>query len=214
MTYDTLEIQPQISGKFFCQPHLSTLAACVWQEVLLRAAKGRSRRGTSGRNVPGAGMRAFDCLRRKDVCGFGNSSIWAEFGYKCRKSTVALVSISLKLCPTLLQPFLLPHIVIPYHQAQKHTYRKPKSLRMGTLFQLLLIAVLALAPQLALSQTNYCCNAPNFGSDWCHSSSCLGAGCRNEPDPITGESQSNYLCDDLSSCVCAGGRAQPLQLLG
>ena len=74
----------------------------------------------------------------------------------------------------------------------------------------MLIAV-SLLPNLALSQTNYCCNPPNFGSDWCHSSSCMGAGCRNEPDPITGESQSNYLCDDLSSCVCAGAYAQLLQ---
>ena len=54
------------------------------------------------------------------------------------------------------------------------------------------------------SQTKYCCLTPNFGSGWCHSSTCLGAGCRNEPDPITKESQSNYLCDDLSNCICAG----------
>lgn len=52
--------------------------------------------------------------------------------------------------------------------------------------------------------TTYCCLKPNFGSNWCHSSSCLGAGCRNIPDPITKQSQSNYLCDDLSNCICGG----------
>ena len=84
---------------------------------------------------------------------------------------------------------------------------------MSTVSRLLLLVILSISCKQAVAQTNYCCNPPNFGSDWCHSSSCLGAGCRNEPDPITGESQANYLCDDLSSCVCAGGSARMLQLL-
>jgi hypothetical protein len=80
---------------------------------------------------------------------------------------------------------------------------RPLSKRTAALLLLLLSII---TPQLVFSQTNYCCNEPNFGSDWCHSSSCLGAGCRNEPD-ASGESQANYLCDDLSSCVCAGASA-------
>jgi hypothetical protein len=78
----------------------------------------------------------------------------------------------------------------------------PSPMRSAPL--LLLSILVSLIPPFAISQTNYCCNAPNFGDAWCHSSACLGAGCRNEPDPITGQSQANYLCDDLSNCICSG----------
>jgi hypothetical protein len=75
------------------------------------------------------------------------------------------------------------------------------SMRIRDIFAVL---VLGLFLQHVTSDSNYCCLTPDFGSGWCHSSSCLGSGCRNEPDPITGESQSNYQCDDLSNCLCSG----------
>ena len=75
---------------------------------------------------------------------------------------------------------------------------------MGTVPIAVVCMILILIPPFAISQSNYCCTVPDFGSNWCHSGSCLGNGCRNEPDPITKQSQSNYLCDDLSNCICAG----------
>ena len=88
-----------------------------------------------------------------------------------------------------------------FEQQQSHSITF--CLQMRSASALLLLIALIASSRLVFSQTNYCCNEPNFGSDWCHSSSCLGDGCRNEPD-AQGQSQSNYLCDDLSSCVCAG----------
>ena len=76
-------------------------------------------------------------------------------------------------------------------------------LLLMTINNVVIFLVLIIAP-FATSDTNYCCVNPDFGSNWCHSSKCLGLGCRNEPDPITKESQSNYKCDDLSNCICKG----------
>ena len=76
-------------------------------------------------------------------------------------------------------------------------------LLLMTINNVVIFLVLIIAP-FATSDTNYCCVNPDFGSNWCHSSKCLGSGCRNEPDPITKESQSNYKCDDLSNCICKG----------